>query len=99
MNIRIPVVQVVVAPRNSLGQYDQNCLNHQSPLLYSYLALAPVNGGIGAPIVSRYEMGCFPSSSLIPYFTPRSAPISTSEERRVGKECVSACRSRWMPCQ
>src|SRR3546814_19107707 len=21
-----------------------------------------------------------------------------SEERRVGKECVSACRSRWWPC-
>src|SRR3546814_13765001 len=21
-----------------------------------------------------------------------------SEERRVGKECVSACRSRWSPC-
>src|SRR3546814_14225739 len=22
-----------------------------------------------------------------------------SEERRVGKECVSTCRSRWSPCQ
>src|SRR3546814_15983899 len=22
-----------------------------------------------------------------------------SEERRVGKECVSTCRSRWAPCQ
>src|SRR3546814_12885813 len=21
-----------------------------------------------------------------------------SEERRVGKECVSTCRSRWLPC-
>src|SRR3546814_13035334 len=24
-------------------------------------------------------------------------PFSRSEERRVGKECVSTCRSRWMP--
>src|SRR3546814_12482024 len=24
-------------------------------------------------------------------------PISRSEERRVGKECVSTCRSRWSP--
>src|SRR3546814_3367923 len=26
-----------------------------------------------------------------------SAPGSRSEERRVGKECVSKCRSRWSP--
>src|SRR3546814_21084952 len=24
-------------------------------------------------------------------------PIESSEERRVGKECVSTCRSRWSP--
>src|SRR3546814_17282746 len=24
-------------------------------------------------------------------------PIARSEERRVGKECVSTCRSRWLP--
>src|SRR3546814_13778089 len=24
--------------------------------------------------------------------------IPRSEERRVGKECVSTCRSRWSPC-
>src|SRR3546814_17182676 len=29
---------------------------------------------------------------------PRSTPTtSRSEERRVGKECVSTCRSRWSP--
>src|SRR3546814_2860414 len=27
----------------------------------------------------------------------RSAAILRSEERRVGKECVSTCRSRWSP--
>src|SRR3546814_12177589 len=26
-----------------------------------------------------------------------SAPSRRSEERRVGKECVSTCRSRWSP--
>src|SRR3546814_11018172 len=26
-----------------------------------------------------------------------TAPLSRSEERRVGKECVSTCRSRWAP--
>src|SRR3546814_13997823 len=29
--------------------------------------------------------------------TPRLIIISRSEERRVGKECVSTCRSRWSP--
>src|SRR3546814_13875408 len=27
-----------------------------------------------------------------------AARIRRSEERRVGKECVSTCRSRWSPC-
>src|SRR3546814_6540114 len=48
----------------------------------------------------------------LPIFCPRSRPLSRraspclmprvsygrrSEERRVGKECVSTCRSRWSP--
>src|SRR3546814_2574145 len=28
---------------------------------------------------------------------PRGYPPERSEERRVGKECVSTCRSRWSP--
>src|SRR3546814_14735681 len=31
-------------------------------------------------------------------FTFAVGEISRSEERRVGKECVSTCRSRWWPC-
>src|SRR3546814_18200142 len=27
----------------------------------------------------------------------RAKPFERSEERRVGKECVSTCRSRWTP--
>src|SRR3546814_19138481 len=29
--------------------------------------------------------------------TLRPTPVNRSEERRVGKECVSTCRSRWSP--
>src|SRR3546814_19502409 len=29
--------------------------------------------------------------------TPPLATLMRSEERRVGKECVSTCRSRWSP--
>src|SRR3546814_15894834 len=28
---------------------------------------------------------------------PQNQPFLRSEERRVGKECVSTCRSRWSP--
>ena len=28
---------------------------------------------------------------------PKNTIFSRSEERRVGKECVSTCRSRWSP--
>src|SRR3546814_14231892 len=28
---------------------------------------------------------------------PESGAFPRSEERRVGKECVSTCRSRWLP--
>src|SRR3546814_3232349 len=31
------------------------------------------------------------------YFGTSSAALNRSEERRVGKECVSTCRSRWSP--
>src|SRR3546814_20311402 len=41
------------------------------------------------------------SFSMIVSTTPRPAPVSPkrarSEERRVGKGCVSTCRSRWAP--
>src|SRR3546814_4174036 len=31
------------------------------------------------------------------FVTPFARPALRSEERRVGKECVSTCRSRWSP--
>src|SRR3546814_3059298 len=36
----------------------------------------------------------YPSEAL---FRARINPRTRSEERRVGKECVSTCRSRWSP--
>src|SRR3546814_10975005 len=54
------------------------------------------------------KVGC---SAMAPYryFADKEALIASiraqafrrlarSEERRVGKECVSTCRSRWSPC-
>src|SRR3546814_13932288 len=37
-------------------------------------------------------------ASVSPKVKPaRFIPVARSEERRVGKECVSTCRSRWSP--
>src|SRR3546814_11657064 len=39
-----------------------------------------------------------PRATIDEHFTPRYRPWQQrSEERRVGKECVSTCRSRWSP--
>src|SRR3546814_1826614 len=49
---------------------------------------------------SAHRSRCRPMrrSSLKMALTRSSSTIATrSEERRVGKECVSTCRSRWSP--
>src|SRR3546814_7953905 len=44
------------------------------------------------------EAGPFwPRSSVLADVYPFKNPQRRSEERRVGKECVSTCRSRWSP--
>src|SRR3546814_11693034 len=35
--------------------------------------------------------------AYVPYSSLESVIEARSEERRVGKECVSTCRSRWSP--
>src|SRR3546814_12671524 len=47
------------------------------------LAAGLIFSGVGSGIVL--------SGTLVPAF------VSSTEERRVGKECVSTCRSRWSP--
>src|SRR3546814_1166218 len=42
------------------------------------------------------QAGGFPLTSTAPRSTWASG-VMRSEERRVGKECVSTCRSRWSP--
>src|SRR3546814_15710294 len=44
----------------------------------------------GETISARWPLPCGAIRS-------RMRPVMRSEERRVGKECVSTCRSRWSP--
>src|SRR3546814_15306309 len=57
---------------------------------------ATPTGSIGGnqPLMKNAKLPC-PDNSLR---TPANAQlVIRSEERRVGKECVSTCRSRWSP--
>src|SRR3546814_17832220 len=60
------------------------------------------SGAIGISVVGRCSRTAAKSQSAISVrmLVPRqsfSANDVRSEERRVGKECVSTCRSRWSP--
>src|SRR3546814_11035726 len=55
-------------------------------------------------IASRPTVTCSPEATTTSYsrasYSRETSPhhlTSRSEERRVGKECVSTCRSRWSP--
>ena len=39
----------------------------------------------------------YPIESFAGMFFPAAKEVTRSEERRVGKECASMCRSRWSP--
>src|SRR3546814_11502121 len=70
-----------------------------------------VSGGAGVPLVKKpnekhqKELGesIFAPDGKSVYYTRNVTPgpifeyAQRSEERRVGKECVSTCRSRWSP--
>ena len=51
----------------------------------------------GLPRDSDYQESYAPARRAIQQILHRTEEIIRSEERRVGKECVSTCRSRWSP--
>src|SRR3546814_11381220 len=46
----------------------------------------------------RFRLGGLLSDYMLGVSPPCNVPNSRSAERRVGKECVRTCRSRWSPC-
>src|SRR3546814_13718504 len=72
-----------------------------APMCDGFLMLAQAKGGLSCFLVPRF----LPDGTVNPLrlqrlkekLGNRSNASSRSEERRVGKECVSPCRSRWSP--
>ena len=74
---------------------------HEKPVI----RIAPNNPVFDLPVIVGIEEGLFEAAGLDVRFSATYAdrekdradhPIR-SEERRVGKECTSWCRSRWSP--
>src|SRR3546814_12363072 len=61
--------------------------------------LSPVDGYLGDQTmrVGDYVKTGTPVLSIVDTDSLRVEGYFRSEERRVGKECVSTCRSRWSP--
>src|SRR3546814_20485411 len=72
----------------------------RNPAASTSLGIAPrLRSGIRFPLKLAFYLRQLPAVSSPAYARTRAAPYSTqrSEERRVGKACVSTCRSRWSP--
>src|SRR3546814_17492756 len=52
--------------------------------------IAADQGAVTGPMLQKGDNGCETTGN-------QAASLIRSEERRVGKECVSTCRSRWSP--
>src|SRR3546814_17562782 len=61
------------------------------------IAEAYAEAGARVVISSRKQSACDTVAETINARYGEERAIARSEERRVGKECVSTCRSRWSP--
>src|SRR3546814_12277882 len=76
-------------------------LPHAHHALATYYSVAPAEASSNLARYDgvRYGLRVSPDNGSLDdmYAETRSAGFGRSEERRVRKECVSTCRSRWSP--
>src|SRR3546814_15134525 len=81
-----PVLSVV-----RVGSYQEGVDLINSGRFGNGTAIFTNDGGAARRFQSEVQVG------MIGINVPIPVPVARSEERRVGKECVSPCRSRWSP--
>src|SRR3546814_4292737 len=82
--VELPSIAAVLVLRDAVKRQVPRPVRRKMPVFFLHPGQGLVDGGV-AP---RLPAGELP---LLVY------PSARSEERRVGKECVSTCRSRWSP--
>src|SRR3546814_20733885 len=97
------LIAFIEAHHRHLWAHDQDALN--AVFCGAFMELAPTwnfqtsmlwsePDGLGLSYEAFRRLLADPG---IVHYTSPSKPWHRSEERRVGKECVSTCRSRWAP--
>src|SRR3546814_10473456 len=82
----------------ALGQEESLMLGVIGPMTLLGLAFAVLVAPLTASVMSSVDQADEGLASGINNAASRIAQLAgRSEERRVGKECVSMCRSRWPP--
>src|SRR3546814_19588164 len=85
---------IAIAGRVRQSPYRECLLNEKWPVQQSCPGHSLIIGQFFPQLCQR-RLQHFPSSFRP--CSPTCLPCSRSEERRVGKECVSTCRLRWSP--
>src|SRR3546814_20080291 len=79
---------------------DPAVLEHDHPVAHlpdRAGGVADVEAGAAAVADLVHLLHALALERLVPHSQRLVGPEDRSEERRVGKECVSTCRSRWEP--
>src|SRR3546814_15513398 len=97
-----PALALLARLRNAQFAGDDNGVVLESGLVDSLLTFAAVQGG-AAQIIIDEATYVLPLEGVIDLAAEKArlekaAAAARREERRVGKECVSTCRSRWSTC-
>src|SRR3546814_11122396 len=79
-----------VLDRDPMGYWESPALKERIALHYRERYGVAVEA-------EQILLTCGASPGLVLALSGLFAPGARSEERRVGKECVSTCRSRWSP--
>src|SRR3546814_15053909 len=92
-------------PTKAFGEFVEH--TYRTPSISAEELKAMMDGGeklvvLDSRPMDEYEVMNIPSGVCCPgaelvWRAGDAAPSPRSEERRVGKECVSTCRSRWSP--
>src|SRR3546814_16755292 len=90
----VPLVVAEVNPEAMANRPRGIIANPNCSTMQLLVALAPIHHAVG---IERINVATYQSVSGAGRSAMEELGKQRSEERRVGKECVRTCRSRWSP--